>query len=56
LFILTPEPEYYSLTARAKVFGDAASHDYMANLQKGEVTAIFTVLRIALSRMYYAEE
>jgi hypothetical protein len=44
------------LTERVKVFGDTASHDYMANLQKEEVPAIFTLLRIALSRMFYSEE
>jgi len=44
------------LTARVKVFGDVASHDYMANLQKEEVPAIFTLLRIAVSRMFYPEE
>ena len=41
------------LTARVKVFGDTASHDYMANLQKEEVPAIFDLLRIALARMFY---
>jgi hypothetical protein len=44
-----------ALAARVRVFGDAASHDYMANLQKEEVPAIFTILRITLSRMYYNE-
>jgi hypothetical protein len=45
-----------NLTARVKVFGDVASHDYMANLQKEEVPSIFVLLRIALSRMFYSEE
>lgn len=40
---------------RVKIFGDAASHDYMANLQKEEVPPILDILRIALSRMFYSE-
>lgn len=35
-----------------KAFGDAASHNYMVNLQKEEVPPILNDLRIALSRMY----
>jgi len=44
------------LTAKVKVFGDSANHDYMTNLQKEEVPAIFTCLRMALSRMFYSQE
>lgn len=43
------------LREKVKVFGDTASHDYMANLQKEEVPSVCTRLRIALSRMYYLE-
>jgi hypothetical protein len=43
------------LTGRVKIFGDAANHDYMANLQKEEVSVVFTILRIALSRMFYSK-
>lgn len=44
-----------SLKDQVRVFGDVASHDYMANLQKEEVPAIMTFLRMALSRMYYED-
>lgn len=44
------------LNDQVKVFGDAASHDYMVNLQKPEVLPIFTCLRIALARMYYEDK
>jgi hypothetical protein len=44
------------LNNQLKVFGDAASHDYMTNLQKEEVPTIMTLLRIALSTMYYQEK
>jgi hypothetical protein len=43
------------LTGRVKIFGDVANHDYMANLQKEEVPTTFTILRIALSRMFYSQ-
>ena len=46
-------PEAAALMEKVKVFGDTASHDYMANLQKTEVPGIFTCLRMALARMYY---
>lgn len=41
------------LNSQVKVFGDIASHDYKANLQKEEVPTIMTPLRMALSQMYY---
>lgn len=41
------------LNSQVKVFGDVASHDYMANLQKEEVRPVMTSLRMTLSRMYY---
>lgn len=44
------------LKGTVKVFGDTASHDYMADLHKEEVPQVFTRLRIILSRMYYEEE
>jgi hypothetical protein len=44
------------LDGQVKVFGDTASHDYMANLQKEEVPGLFTILRMALSRMYYKKD
>ena len=44
------------LKDQVKVFGDTASHDYMADLHKEEVPLIFTQLRIALARMYYEEK
>lgn len=43
------------LKDQVKVFGDIASHDYMADLHREEVPLIFTQLRIALARMYYEE-
>lgn len=43
------------LREKVRVFGDTASHDYMANLQNEEVPSVCTCLRIALSRMYYSE-
>jgi hypothetical protein len=46
-------PEAAALLEKVKVFGDTASYDYMANLQKTEVPGIFTCLRMALARMYY---
>jgi len=48
--------EVNDLKGRVKVFGDTASHDYMADLQKEEVPSVFTCLRMALARMYYPEE
>jgi hypothetical protein len=45
-----------NLDEKVKVFGDTASHDYMANLQKEEVPGILTNLRMSLSRMYYEKE
>jgi hypothetical protein len=44
-----------NLSTQVKVFGDSASHDYMANLHKDEVPSIFTQLRMALGRMYYEQ-
>ena len=44
------------LKSQVKVFGDTASHDYMADLHKDEVPPIFVQLRIALGRMYYEEK
>ena len=44
------------LKGRTKVFGDISSHDYMADMHKEEVPSIFTQLRFALARMYYAEK
>jgi hypothetical protein len=48
--------EAAALLEKVKVFGDTASHDYMANLQKTEVPGIFTCLRMALARMYYPKD
>jgi hypothetical protein len=48
--------EASNLNEIVKVFGDTASHDYMANLQKDEVPSVFTCLRMALGTMYYPEE
>lgn len=44
------------LKGQVKVFGDTASHDYMADLHREEVPSIFTQLRMALARMYYEED
>ena len=44
------------LNREVKIFGDTASHDYMANLHKEEVPSIFKHLRLALARMYYNED
>lgn len=41
------------LKSFVKVFGDVASHDYKAALQKEEVPPVFVCLRMALSGMYY---
>lgn len=45
-----------NLRDQVRVFGDTASHDYMADLKKEEVPSIFTQLRFALARMYYEKE
>jgi len=45
-----------ALNSQVKVFGDVASHDYMANLQREEIRPVMTSLRMALSRMYYREK
>jgi len=58
---LTKQEKYISgsiatnLNSQVKVFGDVASHDYMANLQREEIRPVMTYLRMALSRMYYRE-
>jgi len=44
------------LRRQVKVFGDISLHDYMPDLQKEEVPAIFTQLRMALARMYPEEK
>jgi len=41
------------LTDQVRVFGDTASHDFMANLQLKEVPSVMISLRMALSRMFY---
>lgn len=41
------------LKGQIKVFGDTASHDYMADVKKEEIPVIFTQLRMVLARMYY---
>lgn len=46
-------PSAKDLTSQVKVFGDTASHDFMANLQLKEVPNVMTLLRLALSRMFY---
>lgn len=44
------------LKSQVKVFGDTASHDYMAQVHREEIPSIFTQLRMALARMYYKEK
>jgi hypothetical protein len=44
------------LKDRVRIFGDTASHDFMADLHKEEVPPIFSLLRLALSKMYYEED
>lgn len=44
------------LRGQVKVFGEKATHDYMADLQKEEIPFIFIQLRMALARMYYKEK
>jgi hypothetical protein len=44
------------LTNEVKVFGDVGSHDYMITFYKGDVSSIFSLLRLALDRMYPKED